>query len=127
MEGKIFTRSDRRRIERRTTAHNPNATARVHQKTGRHWLQDVRSEHERASQVARAAVHVKKMLRQIPTAAMVEECPEVAYLCPDFPNLWALSEANRATLLAIPGMGEKRLLKIQDALAQRNISVRWAA
>ena len=85
-------------------------------------------------QAWKAESRVISALKQISTSALAASVADentkasasLALLAPTFENVWDLSRATRMDLLAIRGMGPKRLAHLATFLLARNVPLAWA-
>jgi hypothetical protein len=81
-----------------------------------------------------ADAKVKSTLQRMRTAKLAEDAKDpqsaaaLAILATqrNYRNLFAVVDAKREDLLAIRGLGEKRLDALQEYLRGKQVSVRWA-
>lgn len=76
---------------------------------------------------------VKRHLQKMKTSWLAEQlqaqrhgaAPVLFLLAKPFPNVWALSQATREAILAVPGVGPKRLRKLQEYLEEHQVKIVW--
>lgn len=77
---------------------------------------------------------VKKHLQKMPTVWLADQLNEkretsvstpLYRLAGTFANVWDLSQARRAELLAVPGVGPKGLAHLQEYLEKFQVQLKW--
>lgn len=64
-------------------------------------------------------------LKRVPTARLVEDCPEIALVADAYPDAYALSTASYKDLLKLRGVGPAKLRKIRGYLSTKNVYCEW--
>lgn len=67
----------------------------------------------------------QRLLTKIPTSSLVQEFKGAMSFQDSYPNVWALSQAPYADLLALPGVGPAKLKALRAFLSSKNVACAW--